>query len=88
MSNEWHTNGSDHYKTKGGVEPIDLYESGNMFQEYAITSIIKYAFRNRPELERTDYTKIISDLNKIKDLADKLIYFHKSKVEKSYRIET
>jgi hypothetical protein len=36
MSNEWHTNGSDHYKTKGGVEPIDLYESGNMFQEYAI----------------------------------------------------
>jgi hypothetical protein len=71
--------GSDHYKT-GSVEPIDLYKSGGMFQDYALTSIIKYAFRNRKELNRTDYDKIILDMTKIKDLADKLIIFFNKEI--------
>lgn len=79
MSNEWHTNGSDHYKT-GSIEPIDLYKSGGMFQDYALTSIIKYAFRNRKELNRTDYDKVILDMTKIKDLADKLIIFFNKEI--------
>ena len=73
----WHKQGSEHYKTNSGVEPIDLYKAGGMFQDYALTSIIKYAFRNRKELNRTDYDKIISDMLKIKDLAEKLIYHFK-----------
>lgn len=79
MSNEWHTNGSSHYKT-GSIEPIDLYKSGGMFQDYALTSIIKYAFRNRKELNRTDYDKVILDMTKIKDLADKLIIFFNKEI--------
>jgi len=71
--------GSDHYKT-GSVEPIDLYKSGGMFQDYALTSIIKYAFRNRKDLHRTDYDKIILDMTKIKDLADKLIIFFNKEI--------
>jgi hypothetical protein len=71
--------GSDHYKT-GSVEPIDLYKSGGMFQDYALTSIIKYAFRNRKELNRTDYDKVILDMTKIKDLADKLIIFFNKEI--------
>jgi hypothetical protein len=71
--------GSDHYKT-GSIEPIDLYKSGGMFQDYALTSIIKYAFRNRKELNRTDYDKVILDMTKIKDLADKLIIFFNKEI--------
>ncbi len=54
--------GSPHYKT-GGVEPIDLYRSGGMFRDFALCSIIKYAFRNRssvrPEPDIRDLNKII-----------------------------
>lgn len=42
--------GSDHYKTGGGAEPIDLYKSGGMLHDYCITGIIKYAFRNRSQV--------------------------------------
>ncbi len=38
--------GNEHYKS-GEVEPIDLYKSGDMLQDFAIGNIIKYAFRNR-----------------------------------------
>ena len=38
--------GSDHYKT-GGVEPIDLYKDGGMLADFALCSIIKYAYRNK-----------------------------------------
>jgi len=58
--------GSNHYKT-GGVEPIDLYLAGGMFQSFALCSIIKYAFRNRnTEINEKDMLKII-------DYAQKLI---------------
>jgi len=47
--------GSQHYKT-GGVEPIDLYLSAGMFDDFALCSIIKYAFRSRPEMQLDDVT--------------------------------
>lgn len=60
--------GSEHYKTEGGVEPIDLYKAGFMFRHFALCSIIKYAFRNRNASEPLN----IRDLDKIIDYAEKL----------------
>jgi len=60
--------GSQHYKT-GGVEPIDLYRAGGMFRDFALCSIIKYAFRNRNP-EEPIFEK---DMLKIIDYAQKLI---------------
>lgn len=60
--------GENHYKTDGGVEPIDLYKAGFMFRHFALCSIIKYAFRNRDIGEPLN----IKDLNKIIDYAEKL----------------
>ena len=60
--------GSQHYKT-GGVEPIDLYRAGGMFRDFALCSIIKYAFRNRNPEEHIS----LKDMNKIIDYAQKLI---------------
>lgn len=58
----WKKKGSQHYKT-GKVEPIDLYKSGMMFQDFALCSIIKYAFRNRRAagklISSSDMDKII-----------------------------
>jgi hypothetical protein len=67
------TNGQDHYKT-GSTEPIDLYCAGRMFQDFALASIIKYAFRSRKEL-RLESKKSIENLHKIIDYAQKLIAF-------------
>lgn len=61
--------GSEHYKTDGGVEPIDLYRAGNMFRHFALCSIIKYAFRNRD----TEEPVRTSDMLKIIDYSKKLI---------------
>lgn len=64
-------NGSSHYKTQG-VEPVDLYASGNMFHDFALCSIMKYAFRSRREMNlETDL--LIKNLEKIIDYAQKLI---------------
>jgi hypothetical protein len=60
--------GSQHYKT-GGVEPIDLYRAGGMFRDFALCSIIKYAFRNRNPEEPIS----LKDMNKIIDYAQKLM---------------
>ena len=57
--------GSDHYRTDG-VEPIDLYKSGGIFRGYAISSIIKYAFRNRNGRVNPD------DMDKVIHLAKEL----------------
>lgn len=63
--------GSSHYKT-GGTEPVDLYASGNMFHDFALCSIMKYAFRSRREMNlETDL--LIKNLEKIIDYAQKLI---------------
>lgn len=47
--------GSEHYKT-GSVEPIDLYKAGGIFKDFAIGSIIKYAFRSRTEMNVDEVT--------------------------------
>lgn len=65
--------GSDHYKT-GGVEPIDLYASGGMLRDFALSCIIKYAFRNRNETGKPINP---SDLEKIKHYCDILIKHNK-----------
>lgn len=68
--------GSDHYKT-GGVEPIDLYEQGGMLRDFALCSIIKYAYRCRrdserePKLVTKDMSKIQHYAEMVKELADK-----------------
>ena len=62
--------GSNHYKTCS-TEPVDLYASGNMFHDFALSSIIKYAFRSRRD-ERLEANKLIDNLNKIIDYAEKL----------------
>jgi len=54
--------GSEHYKT-GDTEPIDLYKAGDCFHDFAICSIIKYAYRNRKDLVGTNLN--MEDLDKI-----------------------
>ncbi len=63
--------GSSHYKTFGGTEPVDLYKSGEMFQDFALCSIIKYAFRSRREM-KIDKELLLKNLDKIIDYAQKL----------------
>jgi hypothetical protein len=60
--------GSAHYKT-GGVEPIDLYRAGGMFLDFALCSIIKYAFRSR---NVSDIGLFTANMDKIIDYAEKL----------------
>lgn len=55
--------GSAHYRT-GDVEPIDLYRAGNMLKTFALASIIKYAFRSRPE-ENIDNGTFMKNMDKI-----------------------
>lgn len=62
--------GSAHYKT-GDVEPIDLYLSGDMFRDFALASIIKYAFRSR-RAEGIDTATLEKNLNKIIHYAELL----------------
>jgi len=66
--------GSEHYKASG-TEPIDLYASGNMFQDFALSSIIKYAFRSRKEMN-LDTELFCKNMDKIIDYAQKLRAFY------------
>jgi hypothetical protein len=68
--NDLKKKGSRHYKT-ASVEPIDLYASGNMFHDFALASIIKYAFRSRSE-ECLEGRKLKENIDKIIDYAEKL----------------
>jgi len=54
--------GNEAYKTKKGVEPLDLFEAGDMLRDFALANIMKYAFRNRRELNKP---LSIRDLEKI-----------------------
>ena len=63
--------GSAHYKT-GDIEPIDLYKSGGMLHDFALASIIKYAFRSRIE-EDIDREMLEKNLNKIIHYAELLL---------------
>jgi hypothetical protein len=62
--------GSDHYKGQGEVEPIDLMKAGGILHDKAIGDIIKYAYRNRREVEGN---VSVSDLRKIIHYAEILI---------------
>lgn len=66
--------GSEHYKT-GDIEPIDLYVAGGMFHDWAIASIMKYAFRSRRE-EPLESHKFQQNMGKIIDIAQKLMAYH------------
>lgn len=68
-------NGSEHYKTGGNTEPIDLYVAGEMFHDWAIASIIKYAFRSRKS-EPLELHKFQSNMAKIIDITQKLMAFY------------
>lgn len=51
--------GSGHYKT-GSVEPIDLYRSLGLLQDFCLASIIKYASRQKAKgVNSSDLEKII-----------------------------
>ena len=63
--------GSGHYKSSG-IEPIDLYKDGGMLWDFAIASIIKYAYRNRKDSGNPASSK---DIEKIKHYADMLILY-------------
>lgn len=69
--NELKQQGSAHYKT-GDVEPIDLYKSGDMLHDFALASIIKYAFRSRRR-ENIDNELLKKNLDKIIHYASLLI---------------
>jgi hypothetical protein len=71
-------NGSEHYKT-GRTEPIDLYLSGDMFQDFALASIIKYAFRSRKDQYLTA-EKFNTNMDKIIDYAQKAKAFYGDEV--------
>ena len=68
--------GQAHYKT-GGVEPVDLYRAGNMFHDFALCSIIKYAFRSRLCMD-IPREALVSNLRKVIDYAEKLIAAYES----------
>lgn len=56
-----HTEGSDHYK-EGGLEPIDLLIAKEVFEDFAIGNMVKYAVRFKQ-------TQNIADLKKVADYA-------------------
>lgn len=62
--------GSAHYKT-GDVEPVDLYLSGGMLHDFALASIIKYAFRSRRD-EGLDEAMFMKNMDKIIHYAELL----------------
>ena len=70
--------GSEHYKT-GEVEPIDLYRSAGMLRHFALSNIIKYAYRNA----NPDEPMNLEDMEKIKHYADILITSYEEKEKPS-----
>jgi len=64
--NEWFkikTEGAEHYKNAEGIQPIDLYQSVGILQDWVIGEIMQHAVRNRTELKKKinpiDFKKII-----------------------------
>ncbi len=72
MTEKLKERGSKHYKT-GQTEPIDLMRDGAMLWDFALCSIIKYAFRSRRANSLTDSVFIVPDMEKIKHYADMVI---------------
>jgi ABC-type enterochelin transport system ATPase subunit len=76
------TVGNEKYKS-GTTEPIDLYKAGNMLQDFAVSCIVKYAYRNRRECGSV----VISDMNKIKHYADMLIALAQESLPEAERLD-
>jgi len=61
--------GSKHYKATS-IEPLDLIKAGGMLRAFAISNIIKYAYRNSdPNVPINP-----SDMEKIKHYVEMLIF--------------
>lgn len=70
--------GSSHYKGDK-IEPIDLIKEGGLLWDFALASIIKYAYRNRKArdwktipVSIPPYAIVKEDLNKIIHYAEML----------------
>lgn len=75
MSKTWDElkrEGSGHYKS-GNVEPIDLYRDAGAFRDFALCSIIKYAYRNIGTKTMDDNPVKNKDMRKIIHYAEFLI---------------
>lgn len=62
--------GSAHYRSGDNaddIQPIDLYKAGGCLHDFAICSIMKYAYRNRKELVGGKINP--KDMSKIKHYA-------------------
>ena len=66
------------YKS-GVVEPIDLYKSGGLLRDFAVGSIMKYAFRNREKVRRRIN---LMDIRKIIHYAEILISLEEERHER------
>lgn len=63
--------GSAHYKT-GQTEPIDLYRAGDLFHDFAVGNIIKYAYRSRKQ-EGIDRETLVKNMTKVIHYAELII---------------
>ncbi len=71
--------GSEHYKKNPDIiEPIDLFKAGGMLRDGALTSIIRYAYRNRRELGRPINPK---DMDKIGHYVEMLLALQEEEAE-------
>ena len=71
--------GSEHYKKNPNViEPIDLYRDGGILRDFAVGSIIKYAYRNRKEIGQPINPK---DMDKISHYAEMLLALQEEETE-------
>jgi len=53
--------GNEHYRSMGGVQPIDLMKDSGIIWNFNIGNIIKYAYRNRDQPN----IKTLDDMDKI-----------------------
>ena len=56
------TEGSDHYKKEGGIEPLDLMLNNGLVEDFCIGNMVKYAIRFKK-------TRNLEDLKKVSDYA-------------------
>jgi hypothetical protein len=71
--------GSEHYKKNPDIiEPIDLYKAGGILRDFAVGSIIKYAYRNRQETNQPINPK---DMKKISHYAEMLLALQEEEAE-------
>lgn len=76
--------GSEHYKSNT-IEPIDLYKAGGILHNFAIGSIIKYAYRNRTGVSRL--RSVIADMQKIIHYAEMVISLAEEVIDDEIRTD-